>query len=79
MRRALGAVAQHPGLWFEAIRALVALSPEGWWRTPPFVPRIDPTYAAWRVATAYGSETAEVSGDDLIGYLEWRKQQRSLR
>jgi hypothetical protein len=79
VRWALGAIARHPGLWLEAMRALVALSPDGWWRTTPFVPRLDPAYAKWRVATAYGDETAEVSGDDLIGYLKWRKQQRRAR
>ena len=76
MRWALGAVARHPGLWLEAVRALVALSPDGWWRTFPFVPRVDSNYAAWRIATAYGMETATPQGDDLIGYLAWRRRQR---
>jgi hypothetical protein len=79
VRWALGAVARHPGLWLEALRALVALSPDGWWRTAPFVPRLDPAYAAWRLATAYGSETADAGADDLVGYLVWRRQQRSSR
>jgi len=77
VRWALGAVARHPGLWPEAVRALVALSPAGWWRAFPFIPRVDPSYAAWRMATAYGTETATLQGDDLIGYLAWRKRQRS--
>ncbi len=79
MRWALGAVARHPGLWLEAVRAVMALSSDGWWRTFPFVPRVDPDYAAWRIATAYGTEAATLQGDDLIGYLTWRKRQRSAR
>ena len=78
MRRALGAVARHPGLWLEAVRVLVAVSPDGWWRTFPFVPRVEPDYAAWRLATAYGTEATAVAGEDLIGYLRWRRQQRRI-
>ena len=79
MRWALGAVARHPRLWPEAVRALVALSPDGWWRSFPFVPRLDPAYAAWRIATAYGAESTELQGEDLISYLVWRKRQRTVR
>ena len=76
MRWALGAVARHPGLWLEAVRVLVAVSPDRWWRSFPFVPRVEPGYAAWRLATAYGTETTTGTGDDLINYLRWRKRQR---
>lgn len=78
MRWALGAVARHPRLWPEAVRTLVALSPDGWWRSFPFVPRLDPGHAAWRIATAYGTETAALPEDDLIHYLAWRRKQRSV-
>ena len=76
MRWALGAIARHPGLWPEVVRVLVAVSPDRWWRAFPFVPRVDPDYSAWRIATAYGTETAAVPGNDLISYLRWRKRQR---
>ena len=72
MRWALGAVARHPGLWLEAVRALVALSPDRWWRSFPFVPRLDPAYAAWRITTAYGTESIALQGEDLIAYLAAR-------
>ena len=77
MRWALGFVARHPGLWPEAVRAWVASSPDRWWATFPFVPRADPEYVAWRMATAYGTAAAPMRGEDLAGYLTWRKKQRS--
>lgn len=30
----------------------------------------------WRLATAYGSSTAPVQGEDLIRFLEWRRRVR---
>lgn len=78
VRWALGEVARHPGLWPEVVRVLVAVSPDGWWRTFPFVPRVEPGYARWRISTAYGTETESATGEDLISYLRWRKRQRRL-
>ena len=30
----------------------------------------------WRLATAYGSPSASAQGEDLIRYLEWRRELR---
>ena len=67
---------RHPSLWLEAGRATFALAPRGWWRRPPFLPAPDAAYLAWRVHTAYGSADAEVTPEDVISYLEWRKGRR---
>jgi hypothetical protein len=75
-RGAVAAVAKRPDLWFEAVRATVAMSRRGWWRRPPFVPEPEPRYMAWRAATAYGSADADIDRDDLIAYLEWRRRFR---
>ena len=76
MGGAIWAIARRPRLWTEAVRTLVAFSPRRWWRSFPFVPRIEPLYASWRIETAYGSGDAEMGGRDLVAYLEWRKRQR---
>jgi hypothetical protein len=76
---AVRALIHHPGLWGEALRATFSLTPSGWWRRPPFLPRPDAGLLAWRIATAYGNADAEMSGEDLVGYLRWRRVQRGLR
>jgi hypothetical protein len=72
----IGGVLRRPDLWAEALRALVALAPDGWWRRPPFVPVPEPDYAAWRIATAYGDPDADVRPSDVIAYLAWRRRRR---
>ncbi|MFQ5554881.1 MAG: hypothetical protein ACE5GC_05870 [Acidimicrobiia bacterium] len=74
-RRAIVAIAVRPKLWPEALRALVALSRDGWWRRG--LPRPEPTYAAWRVMTAYGTAEAHVAPEDAVAYLRWRRRQRA--
>ena len=71
------AVVKHPGLWAEAIRTWLALSRPGWWRRFPFLPRPDPGYLQWRVATAYGVPDAAMRPEDLVGFLRWRKLVRA--
>ncbi|MDP8959244.1 MAG: hypothetical protein M3N51_08615 [Actinomycetota bacterium] len=72
------AIVGHPKLWVEALRAVASMSPDGWWRHPPFLPRPHPGYLAWRLVTAYGSPEAPLLGHDVIEYLEWRRRQRRL-
>lgn len=74
--RALSAVAKHPSLWLEAMRALLAVAPDGWWRRRRrFGP--EPGYLAWRLLTAYASSTAAIDPDDVVTYLRWRRRQRA--
>ncbi|NND04340.1 MAG: hypothetical protein HKN91_16305 [Acidimicrobiia bacterium] len=74
---AFWAIMRRPWLWGEAVRTVAAMSPREWWKTRPFIPQPDPTYMAWRRATAYGSEAAPVSSKDLVDYLEWRRRFRA--
>ena len=75
-------MAVRPGLWATAIGQVFRLSPTGWWRRAPFVPRPDPAYVQFRVATQYGvgapggsgagSEPAAApSPSDVVEYLQW--------
>jgi hypothetical protein len=70
------AVARRPHLWGEALRSLIALAPDRWWTRRPFVPAPEPSYLAWRTATAYGSPDATIDPDDVVAYLEWRRMFR---
>jgi hypothetical protein len=72
------ALARRPDLWVEGLRTLFAIAPKSWWRTPPFLPRPDVPYAAWRVQTAQGRADAPVAPAELIAYLEWRRRQHRL-
>jgi hypothetical protein len=65
-------VAIAPSLWGTAARQLVATSPRGWWRRPPFAPRPDPAYLRFRTETAYGPD-ARPAPHDLVAYLRWCK------
>ncbi len=72
----LRVVVRHPRLALEAARLVVAVSPPGWFRKAPFLPRPDPEYRRWRVMTAYGQTDAAMSVEEAKEFLEWR---RSLR
>jgi hypothetical protein len=65
-------VVAAPSLWGTALRQLVATSPRGWWRRPPFAPRPDPAYLRFRTDTAYGPDARPGPGD-LVAYLRWCK------
>lgn len=71
------AFARRPDLWLEAARSSFAFAPNRWWRSFPFLPIPDAGYMAWRRFTAYGDPDRELSGDDLIAFLEWRRRQRT--
>ena len=72
------AVGRHPELWGEGVRALVAVAPRGWWRTPPYLPRPDGDYLSWRTATSQGAADVDIEPDELVAYLRWRRQQHRL-
>ena len=79
-RQLILAVLRRPDLWSEGIRTMLAVAPKGWWRRPPFLPRPDPGYMSWRVATAHGDPGSILSPQELVAYLEWRRRQhRGLR
>jgi hypothetical protein len=74
---AFAAVAARPHLWGEAVASSVRMARPGWWRRPPFVPRPDPSYLAFRLETQYGADGAPAPRD-LVSYLEWCRAQRRI-
>ncbi|MFQ5522701.1 MAG: hypothetical protein ACE5F5_03885, partial [Acidimicrobiia bacterium] len=62
----LAALARHPGLIVEAVRA---------WRDSGR----EPEYRRWRLITAYGADNPPLLGTDLVHLLHWRRQMRRLR
>lgn len=73
------AVVVRPRLWITAFGAAASLAPDGWWRRRSHLPVPDDGALRWRIATAYGSDDAAISPDDLVAYLEWRRRQRAVR
>lgn len=71
----LVAVAVRPMLWRPGLRTLRSLAPRGWWRRPPFLPRPDPDYLAFRMQTQYGGDgTTMPRPGDVVEYLRWLRR-----
>jgi hypothetical protein len=71
------AVAVRPWLWATAIGAVFALAPRRWWAHKPYLPIPDASVVRWRLATAYGSSSTEMTPEDVVSYLEWRRTNTS--
>ena len=69
-------ILRHPPLWAEALRSWAAFTPSGWWRRAPFLPVPRRAYLRWRLHTAYGTADRAPEPDDVIRFLEWRRDQR---
>lgn len=73
--RIAAAVLTRPRLWPIALRSGVALAPKCWWRRWPFLPLPDRRWMRFRVVTAYGGDgTAPMRAEDVVTWLEWRRQ-----
>ncbi len=70
-REAWAGALAHPRLWPVALRQAARLSPRGWWRRPPFLPRPDPGYLRWRALTQYGEGDHPLEPGDVVAYLQW--------
>lgn len=70
--RALRALVSRPSLAVESTRMLASMRRRG--RPTP-----SSDYLRWRMTTAYGRADAGLSGEDLVHYLEWRRQMRRIR
>ena len=74
------AVLLRPTLWLVAVRQLLSLARPGWWRRPPFLPRPDPGYLAFRLETMYGDAAHPPDPSDVVAYLQWcREHRRAVR
>lgn len=70
------AVVTRPWLWPVAVRQALALAPPGWWRRPPYLPRPDPSYLAFRLETMFGDSSRAPAPDEVLAYLRWCRMQR---
>lgn len=74
IRSAVGPLARRPDLWPTAVRAGRELARPGWWHHPPFLPLPDRDWLRFRMETAYGGRgDRPMAGDDLVTWLEWRR------
>jgi hypothetical protein len=70
------AIAARPALWWTAVVQLRRLSPRGWWRRWPPVPRPDRAYLRFRIQTMWGDADHEPEANDLVAYLQWCRSMR---
>lgn len=71
-RGAILALLHHPVLMVEAVRTWFALRRLGGIG-------VAGPYLAWRRLTAYGDRFATVRAQDVVNYLVWRREMRSIR
>jgi hypothetical protein len=71
-RGAILALLRHPLLVVEAVRTWFAL------RRPGGTGVAGP-YLAWRRLTAYGDHLATFGAQDVVNYLTWRREMRTIR
>lgn len=69
--RAALAVVVRPVLWGTAVRQLLVLAVDGWYRRPPYLPVPDRDYFRFRMQTAYGDADRDPEPADLVTYLHW--------
>lgn len=62
----------RPVLFGEAVRSWLAMRRRGGWG-------VAGPYMSWRTLTAYGDPATTISAQDLLRYLAWRREMRSIR
>ena len=77
------AVVVRPHLWATALRQMVRLTPQGWWKRSPFLPVPPADYLEFRLVTQYGgehgSQREKVRTEDVLDYLSWCKEWNQAR
>lgn len=68
----------NPRLALDLVSAGWAFRRRHWWRRAPFLPLPDPAYMAWRMYTAYGSESAVPPAEDVVRFARWRRETMQL-
>lgn len=71
-RGAILAILRRPVLLLEAVRSWLAMRRTGGLG-------MSGVYLSWRRATAYGDDTTTMSAHDVVNYLTWRREMRSIR
>lgn len=64
----LVALIRRPVLFWEAVRARYELRGQS-----------SDVYLRWRQVTAYGDNMTTTSAQDLVNYLAWRREMRTIR
>lgn len=70
---------KRPRLAPIALGVGVGLIPRRWWRRWPPLPLPDREWIAFRMETAYGDRSARPSSEDIVDFLEWAGEMRTLR
>ena len=68
------AVARRPSLWPTAGWQAWRVTPDHWWRRPPFVPVPAQAYLRFRTTTQYGRADHPLEPGDVVRYLTWCRQ-----
>ena len=71
-RGAILALLRHPILLFEAVRTSFAMRRQGGLG-------LAGSYLSWRRVTAYGDTSTTLSAQDVLNYLSWRREMRTIR
>jgi len=64
----------RPRLAIDLLATVWAFRARGWYRRFPFLPLPPGAYVRWRLYTAYGSESAVPSVEDVIRFARWRRE-----
>jgi len=68
----------NPRLAVDLLRTGWAFRRRRWWAQAPYLPIPDPTYLRWRMYTAYGAEDTVPPLEDLIRFVQWRRETMGL-
>jgi hypothetical protein len=71
-RGVITAVLLRPALWLEAVRTWSTLRRRGGVAGSQ-------VYVGWRMYTAYGDHSTTASAQDVLNYLQWRREMRTIR
>ena len=74
MNSPAGALLRRPDLWPSAL----AFVPRRWYRQWPPLPLPSRSYLRFRTEAMYGTD-GRLSGEDLVRYLEWVKNMRTMK
>jgi hypothetical protein len=74
--RAVCALLRRPDLWVTGARQALRLAAPGWWKRGSRLPMPDRDYLHFRLVTQYGGEGHAATGEDLVQYLEWCREER---